>query len=121
MISDTIDILDAKIVNLGIEFTAIATMEANKFDVLNDAVITVAASISIIVNMKLENLLQLQIFIVALIRWKILLMLTSVKLFKKQVPIIRTELMDIDRTFILMMEDTLMLPKMLFLKLNILM
>ena len=43
MISDTIDILDAKIVNLGIEFTAIATMEANKFTVLNDAVIELAS------------------------------------------------------------------------------
>lgn len=38
MINDTIDILDAKIVNLGIEFTAISNLEANKFDVLNDAV-----------------------------------------------------------------------------------
>tara|TARA_Y100000593_G_C4217544_1_gene290035 strand:- start:365 stop:913 length:549 start_codon:yes stop_codon:yes gene_type:complete len=43
MISDTIDILDAKIVNLGIEFTAIATMEANKFTVLNDAVVELAS------------------------------------------------------------------------------
>jgi len=39
MISDTIDILDAKIINLGIEFTAIASLEANKFDVLNDAIL----------------------------------------------------------------------------------
>ena len=38
MINDTIDILDAKIVNLGIEFTAISNLEANKFDVLNDAI-----------------------------------------------------------------------------------
>jgi len=37
MISDTIDILDAKIINIGIEFTAIAALDANKFDVLNDA------------------------------------------------------------------------------------
>jgi hypothetical protein len=37
MISDTIDILDAKIINIGIEFTAIAALEANKFDVLSDA------------------------------------------------------------------------------------
>tara|TARA_R110000851_G_scaffold132813_2_gene267385 strand:+ start:594 stop:2396 length:1803 start_codon:yes stop_codon:yes gene_type:complete len=39
MISDTIDILDTKIVNIGIEFTAIASLEANKFDVLNDAIL----------------------------------------------------------------------------------
>ena len=39
MISDTIDILDAKIINLGIEFTAIASLEANKFDILNDAIL----------------------------------------------------------------------------------
>lgn len=38
MISDTIDILDAKIINIGIEFTAIAALDSNKFDVLNDAV-----------------------------------------------------------------------------------
>jgi len=38
MINDTIDILDAKIVNLGIEFTAISNLEANKFDVLTDAI-----------------------------------------------------------------------------------
>ena len=39
MISDTIDILDAKIINIGIEFTAIASLDANKFDVLNDAIL----------------------------------------------------------------------------------
>jgi len=38
MISDTIDILDAKIINIGIEFTAIAALDSNKFDVLNDAI-----------------------------------------------------------------------------------
>jgi phage-related baseplate assembly protein len=38
MINDTIDILDAKIVNIGIEFTAIADLEANKYDVLSAAV-----------------------------------------------------------------------------------
>ena len=38
MINDTVDILDAKIVNLGIQFTAIANLEANKFDVLTDAI-----------------------------------------------------------------------------------
>lgn len=38
MINDTIDILDAKIINLGIEFIAIANIEANKYDVLTDAI-----------------------------------------------------------------------------------
>jgi hypothetical protein len=38
MISDTLDILDAKIVNIGIEFTAIAGLESNKFDVLSSAI-----------------------------------------------------------------------------------
>jgi hypothetical protein len=38
MISDTVDILDTKIVNIGIEFTAIAGLDSNKFDVLSDAI-----------------------------------------------------------------------------------
>lgn len=38
MINDTIDILDAKIVNLSVEFTAIAEIEANKYDVLTEAI-----------------------------------------------------------------------------------
>ena len=38
MISDTLDILDARIVNIGIEFTVIAGLESNKFDVLSDAI-----------------------------------------------------------------------------------
>lgn len=38
MINDTIDILDAKIVNLSIEFTAIADIEANKYNVLTEAI-----------------------------------------------------------------------------------
>lgn len=37
MIHDTVDILDAKIVNLGIRFTAIADPQKNKFDVLSNA------------------------------------------------------------------------------------
>ena len=37
MINDTIDILDAKIVNLGIEFSLIADPNYNKFDVLAEA------------------------------------------------------------------------------------
>jgi hypothetical protein len=37
MIHDTIDILDAKIVNIGINFTIVADSERNKFTVLNNA------------------------------------------------------------------------------------
>jgi len=37
MINDTIDIMDAKVINLGIEFTAIASVEAPKHDVLKAA------------------------------------------------------------------------------------
>jgi len=36
MISDTIDILDAKIVNIGIEFEVIASENANRYELLND-------------------------------------------------------------------------------------
>mgnify|MGYP003132776970 CR=1 FL=1 len=36
MISDTIDILDAKIVNIGIEFEVVVDEESNKFQVLSD-------------------------------------------------------------------------------------
>ncbi len=36
MISDTIDILDAKIVNVGIDFEVIADEEANRFQILSD-------------------------------------------------------------------------------------
>lgn len=38
MITDSIDILDAKVVNFGIEFEAIAEVDQNSFDVLSDAV-----------------------------------------------------------------------------------
>lgn len=38
MINDTIDILDAKIVNLGIDFSAVAQIEANKYEVLTDSI-----------------------------------------------------------------------------------
>lgn len=37
MINDTVDILDAKIVNLGIDFEILTAQEANKFEVLNGA------------------------------------------------------------------------------------
>jgi hypothetical protein len=35
MINDTIDILDAKVVNYGIEFTVVADLESNKYDILD--------------------------------------------------------------------------------------
>jgi hypothetical protein len=38
MINDTVDILDAKIVNIGINFTAIANPKVNKFSVLQQSV-----------------------------------------------------------------------------------
>ena len=43
MINDTIDILDAKIVNVGIDFTVVASLEANKSQVLTDAIISVSS------------------------------------------------------------------------------
>ncbi len=36
MINDTIDILDAKIINLGIEYVVLGEKETNKFDILNN-------------------------------------------------------------------------------------
>ena len=38
MISDTIDILDAKVVNIGIDFEVVADEEANRFQLLSDCV-----------------------------------------------------------------------------------
>ena len=43
MINDTIDILDAKIVNIQITFTVIADLESNKYDVLNSANLAVGS------------------------------------------------------------------------------
>lgn len=40
MINDTVDILDAKVVNIGIDFEIISTLEKNKHDVLQDALNT---------------------------------------------------------------------------------
>ena len=37
MLNDTVDILDAKIVNIGLEFEAVAEMETNKYDLLERA------------------------------------------------------------------------------------
>lgn len=39
MLNDTIDILDAKIVNMGIEFTAVGDLESNKHDVQANAIL----------------------------------------------------------------------------------
>ena len=50
MLSDTIDILDAKIINIGINFTLISNLEANKFDVLSDAI----AELEVFYNRKFE-------------------------------------------------------------------
>lgn len=41
MMNDTIDILDAKIVNYGIEFSIVADFERNKHDILTDAIAAV--------------------------------------------------------------------------------
>lgn len=38
MMNDTIDILDAKILNLGIDFTIVADLESNKYDVLSTSI-----------------------------------------------------------------------------------
>jgi len=38
MINDTIDILDGKVVNLGIEFTILSDSDSNKYDVLDSAI-----------------------------------------------------------------------------------
>lgn len=46
MINDTIDILDAKIVNVGIEFEIMADDFANKFEVLNAAILELSAHVS---------------------------------------------------------------------------
>lgn len=38
MINDTIDILDARIVNIGLEFSVLVDLESNKFDILSQCV-----------------------------------------------------------------------------------
>lgn len=50
MINDTVDILDAKIINIGIEFEAVSTVESNPFEVLNQAL----ASLSVYYDKKFE-------------------------------------------------------------------
>ncbi len=39
MINDTIDIIDAKIINIGVEFIVVGERKTNKFNILNDAVL----------------------------------------------------------------------------------
>jgi len=46
MINDTIDILDAKIVNIGINFSIICTTDANKYDVLQECYLALIAKYS---------------------------------------------------------------------------
>ena len=46
MINDTIDILDAKIVNFGIEYEAAIDMSANRFNVINSAASALASKFS---------------------------------------------------------------------------
>jgi len=43
MINDTVDILDAKVINIGIDFDVVATLEANRFDVLSRATSVIRA------------------------------------------------------------------------------
>ena len=50
MINDTVDILDAKIINIGIDFDVVTSLNANRFDILEQAV----ASIGALLNEKLE-------------------------------------------------------------------
>ena len=46
MINDTIDILNGKVVNFGIEFSIIADHNENKYDVLNSAIQAVQSELS---------------------------------------------------------------------------
>ena len=47
MIGDTIDILDGKIVNIGIEFTIVADSSKNNYEVLSDALSTLKSEFSV--------------------------------------------------------------------------
>jgi len=42
MINDTVDIIDAKIVNIGIDFVIVGDLESNKFEILNRAISVLA-------------------------------------------------------------------------------
>jgi hypothetical protein len=42
MIGDTVDILDARIINLQIEFSVVSYANVNKFDVINECVTTLS-------------------------------------------------------------------------------
>ena len=43
MVNDTIDILDAKIVNIGINFSVITTKDSDKYDVLQQCYLALIA------------------------------------------------------------------------------
>jgi hypothetical protein len=47
MINDTIDILDGKVINLGIIFSALGDLERDKFDILSDATVLIQNKFSI--------------------------------------------------------------------------
>ena len=97
MISDTIDILDAKIVNLGIEFTAVATMEANKFDVLSDAILQLSNHY----NRKYEigEPFYITNIFNQLNKMKNIVDVTSVKIVQKEGASYSNEIMDIEQSF----------------------
>tara|TARA_R110002033_G_scaffold161964_1_gene198604 strand:- start:117 stop:779 length:663 start_codon:yes stop_codon:yes gene_type:complete len=46
MINDTVDILDAKIVNIGIEFEVVSSEEVNKYEVLDSAIMALREKFS---------------------------------------------------------------------------
>lgn len=41
ILNDTIDLLNARIVNIGVDFTILADLESNKYDVLSKAIFNV--------------------------------------------------------------------------------
>ena len=43
MINDTIDIIDAKVVNIGIDFVVVGDLETNKFEILNRSITALAS------------------------------------------------------------------------------
>ena len=41
VLNDTIDLLNARVVNIGVDFTILADLESNKYDVLSRAIFNV--------------------------------------------------------------------------------
>jgi len=97
MISDTIDILDAKIVNLGIEFTAIATMEANKFDVLNESILQLSGYYDR--KYEIGEPFYITDIFNELNKMKNIIDVTSVKIVQKEGVSYSSELIDVDKSF----------------------